>query len=105
MSNNALTNDLGAALGLDFDIWTHSQTATTSAVSNRIGEVLNWDGAAAGNTVTVGAANYVLAGASTAATPPTWWSRSTPLGLATTLGWTPATPRSTSPPPAPPPTL
>lgn len=106
--DNALTNTLGAGLGLDFDTWTHSQTASasaadvwtsgaalaapTSAVSNRIGEVLNWDGAAgagtqtfattgivsfsgagAGNTITltpsVGPAQvYTLAGGTAAAT-------------------------------------
>jgi flagellar hook-associated protein 3 FlgL len=100
--NNAVSNNLGAGLGLDFDTWTHTQTADavnpdvwtsgaalggpTSAVSNRIGEVLNWDGAAgagtqtlattgsvsfsgagAGNTVTVGAATYNLVGATGAA--------------------------------------
>ncbi|MFH1034844.1 MAG: hypothetical protein V1806_10100 [Pseudomonadota bacterium] len=96
--NNAATNNLGAGLGLDLDTWTHTQTADANnpdiwtsaaglaspatAVSDRIGEVLNWDGAAgagtqtfvstgsvsfsgagAGNTVTVGGDVYTLAGA------------------------------------------
>lgn len=101
--NNAVTNNLGAGLGLNFDAWTHTQTAdandpdtwtsdqalasATANVSDRIGEVLNWDGAAGAGTqtyrtsglvsfsgggagaaqVTVGADTYIVAGATAAA--------------------------------------
>ncbi|MBI4800316.1 MAG: hypothetical protein HY794_16615 [Desulfarculus sp.] len=101
--NNAVTNNLGAGLGLNFDAWTHTQTAdaanpdiwtsgqalatATSNVSDRIGEILNWDGAAGAGTqtfrasglvsftgggagaaqVTVGADTYTVAGATAAA--------------------------------------
>lgn len=99
---DALANTLGAGLGLDFDTWTQAQAASASqedvwtsdqglagpnsAVSDRIGEVLNWQGAAGAGVqtlrtrglvtfsggaagaaqVTVGADAYTVAGATAA---------------------------------------
>ncbi|MFZ5585613.1 MAG: flagellin [Thermodesulfobacteriota bacterium] len=100
---DALSNTLGAGLGLDFDSWTQDQAASASledvwssgqglagpdsAVSDRIGEALNWQAAAAAGVqtfrtrglvsfgggaagaaqVTVGADTYTVAGATAAA--------------------------------------
>lgn len=99
----ALTNTLGAGLGLDFDAWTQDQAASASqedawssdeglagpgsAVSDRIGEALNWQaaagagaqtfrtrglvafsgGAAGAAQVAVGADTYTVAGLTAAA--------------------------------------
>ncbi|MFH1058762.1 MAG: hypothetical protein V1797_08805 [Pseudomonadota bacterium] len=99
---DVLANTLGAGLGLDFDAWTQNQAASAgledvwtsgqglagagSAVSDRIGEVLNWQGAAGAGVqtfrtrglvtftggaagaaqVTVGGDAYTVAGATAA---------------------------------------